>query len=229
MPTPGFPAPVAEVWTREWDPAEVQAWAEREWWDPKLGGVLSLRNLGLARSLPAIEEPCGAISSSVWAMTVSNGDPRPKEELDRELGELLDEVRVGLPGVSVLFAFLLTLPFAARFERLSGAQQVAYYVAFFSAAIAMVCLVTPSAFHRVRWRRGDKEAILRSSNRLALAGFAFLAVALVASVLLVSELVLPKPLPFVATAVIGVLVMALWFGLPVSRRLRAKGDAESRE
>jgi len=162
-------------------------------------------------------------------MTVSNGDPRPKEELDRELGELLDEVRVGLPGVTVLFAFLLTLPFAARFERLSGAQQAAYYVAFFSAAIAMACLVTPSAFHRVRWRQGDKEAILRSSNRLALAGFAFLAVALVASVLLVSELVLPKPLPFVATAVIGVLVMALWFGLPVSRRLRAKGDAESRE
>ena len=160
-------------------------------------------------------------------MTASNGDPRPKEELDRELGELLNEVRVGLPGVAVLFAFLLALPFAARFERLSGAQQASYDVAFFSAAIAMVCLVTPSAFHRVRWRQGDKEAILRASNRLALAGFAFLAIALVASVLLVSELVVPGPLSFVATAVVGVLVLTLWFGLPVSRRLRGKGDEGS--
>jgi cobalamin synthase len=158
-------------------------------------------------------------------MTVSNDGARPKEELDRELGELLNELRLGLPGVTVLFAFLLTLPFAARFEQLSGAQQAAYYVAFFSSAIAMVCLVTPSAFHRARWRRGDKEAILRASNRLALAGFAFLAVALVSAVLLVSELVLPRPLSLVATAVIGVLVLALWFGLPVSRRLRGKGDA----
>jgi cobalamin synthase len=165
----------------------------------------------------------------VWAMTVSNRSPRPKEELDRELGELLNEVRVGLPGVTVLFAFLLTLPFAARFQRLSGAQQTAYYVAFYSAAIAMVCLVTPSAFHRIRWRRGDKEAILRASNRVVLAGFACLAVALVASVLLVSELVLPEPLPFIAAAVVGVLALALWFGLPVSRRLRGKGDTESGE
>lgn len=152
-------------------------------------------------------------------------DPRPKEELDRELTELLNEARLGLPGVTVLFAFLLTLPFAARFERLSGAQQAAYYVAFFSAAIAMVCLVTPSAFHRVRWRQGDKEAILRASNRLALVGFSFLGVALVASVLLVSELVLPEVLAVIATAVVGVLVLTLWFGLPVSRRLRGKGGS----
>ena len=158
-------------------------------------------------------------------MTASPRQPRPKDELDRELGELLNEIRIGLPGVTVLFAFLLALPFAARFEQLSGAQQAAFYLAFYSAAIAMVCLVTPSAFHRIRWRQGDKEAILRASNRLALVGFACLAVTLVASVLLVSELVLPEPLPWLATAVVGVLVAGVWFGLPVSRRLRGKGGA----
>ena len=108
-------------------------------------------------------------------MTIPDPHPRPKEELDRELTELLNEIRVGLPGVSVLFAFLLTLPFAARFEPLLAAQKAAYYLAFFSSAIAMVCLVTPSAFHRIRWRQGDKEAILRTSNRLVLIGLAFLA------------------------------------------------------
>jgi cobalamin synthase len=160
-------------------------------------------------------------------MTISDRDPRPKEELDRELTELLNEIRVGLPGVSVLFAFLLTLPFAARFERLSGGQQAAYYLSFFSSAIAMICLVTPSAFHRIRWRQGDKEAILRASNRLTLIGFAFLAAGLVASVLLVSELVLSSPLTVLATAGIGVLAVALWFVLPLSRRLRGEAGGRS--
>ena len=162
-------------------------------------------------------------------MTILDPDPRPKEELDRELTELLNEIRVGLPGVSVLFAFLLTLPFAARFEQLSGAQQAAYYLAFFSSAIAMVCLVTPSAFHRIRWRQGDKEAILRTSNRLVLIGLAFLGLGLVASVLLVSELVLPSPLAVLATAGVGVPVVTLWFILPFSRRLRDEGDGRHGE
>jgi cobalamin synthase len=157
-------------------------------------------------------------------MTIPDPDPRPKEELDRELTDLLNEIRVGLPGVSVLFAFLLTLPFAARFQRLSGGQQAAYYLAFYSCAIAMVCLVTPSAFHRIRWRQGDKEAILRTSNRVVLIGFVFLALGLVASVLLVSELVLPSPLAVLATVGVGVPAVALWFILPLSRRLRGEGD-----
>ena len=157
-------------------------------------------------------------------MTSAHHEPRSKEELDRELGELLNEIRIGLPGVTVLFAFLLALPFAARFEQLSGPQQAAFYIAFYASAIAMICLVTPSAFHRIRWRRGDKEAILRISNRLALVGFGALAVALTSSVLLVSDLVLPDLLSIVATAVVGVLVVTLWFVQPVSRHLRGKGE-----
>ena len=111
-----------------------------------------------------------------------------KERVDRELIEFLNEVRVVLPGVQVLFAFLLTLPFTGTFGEIDGAERIAYIVAFFATALSSVLLITPTSFHRLRFRKGDKEQILRSSNRLVLAGIASLGVAVVAVVWLVAEL-----------------------------------------
>jgi hypothetical protein len=149
---------------------------------------------------------------------------RPKDELDRELVELLNEVRLGLPGVAVLFAFLLGLPFTSRFDGLSWVQKASYLIAFFATTAAIVLLVAPPIHHRIRWRQHDKDALLRRSNVLSLAGFTCLGVALVACVLLVSQLVLPSPLGVVVTAVVGVTVAGLWFGLPVSRRVRGRSS-----
>lgn len=157
-------------------------------------------------------------------MDEAPGGPSPKEELDRELTELLNEVRLGLPGVAVLFAFLLGLPFTSRFDSLSWVQETSYLIAFFATTAAIVLLVAPSVYHRIRWRQHDKDALLRRSNVLALGGFACLGVALVACVLLVSELVLPVPLGIVLTVVVGLSVAALWFGLPVSRRVRGRSS-----
>src|SRR3954471_13947215 len=99
-----------------------------------------------------------------------------KERLDRELIELLNELRVALPGVQVLFAFLLGLPFTQRFEQIDGATEVMYVVSLVSAAAASAFLIAPSAHHRLRWRSRDKERLLRTSNRQAIAGTALLAV-----------------------------------------------------
>lgn len=152
-------------------------------------------------------------------------EPTPHEhELNRELGDLLNEVRVGLPGLTVLFAFLLGLPFTTRFDALSWVQEAAYLTAFFATTAATVFLVTPSIYHRVRWRQGDKDALLRRSNVLAMVGFACLGIALVACVLLVSELVLPDVLGVALTVSVAVLIAGLWFVMPLSRRVRGRAS-----
>ncbi|MET0800954.1 MAG: DUF6328 family protein [Actinomycetota bacterium] len=150
--------------------------------------------------------------------TPTPGNETEKERLDRELIEFLNEVRVVLPGVQVLFAFLLTLPFAGRFETITGVERVAYLVAFFATALATVLMITPTSFHRLRFRKGDKDAILRTSNWLVLAGIVCLGVAMVAVVWLVAELVFDSSTAIVIAIVSAVIVAALWFALPLSRR-----------
>lgn len=144
-------------------------------------------------------------------------DEDRKEKLDRELIELLNELRVAMPGVQVLFAFLLTVPFSTRFADLSGVQRDAFFVAFIATALSTTFLTAPSAYHRLRWRQFDKERMLRTSNRLAIAGIASLAVAVTAVVLVVTDLVFPRAAA-VTTAVIGGAIAWLWFGLPLFRR-----------
>jgi hypothetical protein len=92
-----------------------------------------------------------------------------KERVNRELIELLNELRVALPGVQVLFAFLLTVPFAQRFGAVSDLQRAVYFVALISTAVASVLFITPTAYHRLRWREPDKEGMLFTANRLAIA------------------------------------------------------------
>jgi len=95
----------------------------------------------------------------------------PAERVDRELIELLNELRVALPGVQVLFAFLLAVPFANGFPKLSGTGRDVFFAAFIATALSTVLLIAPSSYHRLRWRQHDKERLLIVSNALTIAGF----------------------------------------------------------
>jgi predicted membrane channel-forming protein YqfA (hemolysin III family) len=146
-------------------------------------------------------------------------DESRAERLDRELIELLNEIRVLLPGVQVLFAFLLTAPFAAGFEKVSEFQRDLYAICLLSALAATVCLVAPTTYHRIQWRQGDKEALLRTSNRLTLAGSVFLAGSMTCSILLVGDYLFSRWVALVATMVTAFVFASLWYGLPLSRRV----------
>ena len=117
----------------------------------------------------------------------SGRDESRKERIDRELVELLNELRVGLPGVQFLFAFLLTVPFQARGRNLSDFDRDVYLVTLVAAAVATALLIAPAAQHRVLFRQHDKETLLRRSSRSAFAGLMVLIVSITASLLLVLD------------------------------------------
>jgi hypothetical protein len=138
---------------------------------------------------------------------------------DRELIELLNELRVALPGIQVLFAFLLTMPFTQRFMDVTTSQKTVYYVAFLSTAVSSVLLIAPSIIHRLLFRESDKELILQVSNRLTVVGMFFLALAITAVVFVISDFLYGSPLSAIATVVIGAMALGIWYVLPVTRRL----------
>ena len=145
---------------------------------------------------------------------------RSKEVLDQEWGELVEEHRLAMPGVQVLFAFLLILPFQNRFEGLSTQQEYVYYAALLSATVAIILLITPTAAHRIQWRQADKEALLQMSTRAAIAATVFIAAAMTASVYLITDVLFGEP----ATAIVGSLVAAafvgFWYAFPLYRRYK---------
>jgi len=144
--------------------------------------------------------------------------PRGKNDLDRELIELLNELRVVLPGVQVLFAFLLAVPFANGWTRVTDLQRDVFFVAFLAAAISSILLIAPSSYHRLRWRAGDKEQMLRTSNVLAIAGTVFLAIGMSAVVFLTSDILFRAWWAALTTAVIAGGFAWFWYGLPLLRR-----------
>jgi cation transport ATPase len=152
---------------------------------------------------------------------VPENQQRSKEELDQEWSELVEEHRLAMPGTQVLFAFLLVLPFQQRFRELTDFQTNVYFSALLCAAVAIVLLITPTAAHRILWRHGDKEALLRISTITAIAATAFLAAGMSASVYLITDFLYGEPATAVVTAALGGLFVALWYGLPAVRRLRA--------
>ena len=145
-------------------------------------------------------------------------DEDPKERVDRELIELLNELRVALPGVQVLFAFLLILPFQATFRETSAEDQVVYTTALLLTALAAALLITPSMYHRLNFRRGKKEQMLFDSNRLMVAGMICTALAIACCIYLVIDVVYGGPVAGVAVAATIVVLGAFWFGLPLLRR-----------
>ena len=153
---------------------------------------------------------------------MGNGESH-EERLNRELIELLiellNELRVVLPGVQVLFAFLLTVPFTNQFRRITHEQELVFFVTFLLTAIATILLIAPSAYHRLRWRQKDKEQMLQTANRLAISGMAFLAAALTGAVFLLTDLLFASAaVVYLVTAAAAALVLWFWYGLALTRR-----------
>jgi cation transport ATPase len=158
------------------------------------------------------------------------GDRRDESEAerdDRNLAELLQELRVAGLGVQVLFGFLLALPFTSRFSRLSDDQRQLYIATLVLAAAATALLLGPVAYHRVVFRRRQKAHLVRAANVMALAGLVAVGLAISAAILLVTGYVDPG-LPSVLITVFTVCLFGgLWFALPLARRERRRPDVRS--
>jgi uncharacterized protein involved in cysteine biosynthesis len=141
-----------------------------------------------------------------------------KERIDRELIELLNELRVALPGVQVLFAFLLVVPFQQRFATVTQFQKTTYFVTLLLAAASSAFLIAPSAHHRILFRAREKQHLLRTANRLAIAGMGFLAAAIVGVLTLITDYLSGTETTIVVTAIGAGVFAALWYALPLRRR-----------
>ena len=139
---------------------------------------------------------------------------------NRQLTELLNELRVALPGVQMLFGFLLAVPFSQRFSHVTSNQQGLYYSAFVAAAGASVCFIAPTSFHRIVWQHGDKGLLLRISSALAIVGTVFLAVAIGSVMLFITSYLYGTSYAAVAGSVLLAALVVLWYLVPLAVRLR---------
>lgn len=146
-------------------------------------------------------------------------DEDPKERVDRELLELLNELRVALPGVQVLFAFLLILPFTERFSRVTTGQRAVYLGSLVATALATALLIAPSTYHRIHFRAGEKERMLFSANRMAIAGTIFLVIAMSQVVFLITDVVYNLLPASIVTGLVAGWFVWFWYGLPIMRHL----------
>jgi hypothetical protein len=140
------------------------------------------------------------------------------ERADRNLAELLQELRVAGLGVQVLFGFLLSLPFTSRFTRLSPGQRNLYLATIVLAAVATALLLGPVAYHRLVFRQGQKERLVRAANVMAISGLATVGLAVSAAVLLVTDYVSSGLTAGLITAFVTLLFAGLWFAFPLTRR-----------
>jgi hypothetical protein len=143
---------------------------------------------------------------------------KDESDLDRELIELLNELRVTLPGVQVLFGFLLIAPFSQAFGDVNDVQKFAYLAALTFTALGSVLLIAPTPYHRIRFRERDKEAMLRISNRLAIAGTVCLALGISCALFVVTDFLFSSIVAILVTALVAGSVAVLWYALPLARK-----------
>src|SRR5947208_1655928 len=141
-----------------------------------------------------------------------------KERVDRELIELLNELRVALPGVQVLFAFLLIVPFSQGFAKLTSLQRAIYFCAFACTSAATALFIAPSTYHRLRFRQKDKERMLFTASKLTIAGTVLLALAISSVVFLVTDVLFHVTWAALVTGANAGWFAWFWYGLPMTRR-----------
>ena len=156
-------------------------------------------------------------------MSDDGGESR-SQRINRELMELLNELRVALPGVQFLFAFLLVVPFQQRVQQTTSFQRDVYFATLLAAAVATVLLIAPAAQHRILFRARDKENLLRRSNLSALAGLVVLAFAIASAILLVVDVLFDRTRAWIAAAAVGVLLVSWWLAVPFAQRSRVSLD-----
>jgi hypothetical protein len=155
------------------------------------------------------------------ADATSDQEPESRDaKEDRQLIELLNELRVALPGVQMLFGFMLAVPFTQRFGSLTDRQRFLFYVAFLATAAASICFITPASFHRITWKHGVKGRMLRISSGLTIAGTVFLGVAIGCVVGFLSSYLYDSLVASIVTAVALGLISVLWYSIPLVLRER---------
>ena len=148
------------------------------------------------------------------------GEETTKERREREHGELLEELRSLIPGAEVLFGFLLAIRFTERFDKLTLVQERVYYTTLLATAFALVMLLAPAAFHRIRFRDDDKEAMLRKGNREAIAGTGGIALAFTGVLFLVTDLMFSLAWAIVVAAIFFLLAAWRWWFVALARKVK---------
>lgn len=162
----------------------------------------------------------------------SGRDETEVQRLDRNLGELLQELRVALPGVQVLFAFLLAVPFQQNFQEITGFEKVVYFATLLCTAVSAALFIAPSAYHRLTFRFQQKEHLVTLANRFTIAGLGFLALAMTGVIMLITDVLYGGAATVITTFSAFVLFVVLWLVLPLRRRLaisRTRDSARPRD
>jgi cobalamin synthase len=139
---------------------------------------------------------------------------------NRQMAELLQELRVALPGVQILFAFLLTVPFAQGFAKVTSFQRTLFFITLLATAASTICFIAPTATHRLRFHQNDRRYVIESANRLLIAGLVFLGIAIVGAVMLITDYLFGLDGHWVWPALLALAIVVLWFARPLVRHLR---------
>jgi Family of unknown function (DUF6328) len=155
---------------------------------------------------------------------MSDGHGAEEAKRDRQMIELLNELRVALPGVQILFAFLLTVPFTQRFPQMTAFQRDVFYITLVATTLSAACLIAPSAAHRLRFHQQEREWLIESANVLMIAGLVFLTVAIGAAFLLITDVLFDGARVWIYSAAVWVAIVGLWFGRPLARAARGRSS-----
>ena len=143
-----------------------------------------------------------------------------EKHLNEELNTTLQELRVKLPGVQILFAFLLMIPFSEGFVSATTGQRGAYLADLVFTALASIFLIAPAVYHRIHWRCAprEKDAMLKVMNKLAIAGGVFLSFAIVTSIYLVTDYLFGRPASIAVAVAVAAVCLGAWYALPLVSR-----------
>ncbi len=140
-----------------------------------------------------------------------------EDRRDRQMMELLNELRIALPGVQILFGFLLTVPFAQGFSKITSTQKTLFYATVVATAFSTILLIAPSATHRLRFHQRDRTFVIESANKYLIAGLAFLGVAILLAFVLITDFLYDGWIVWAFPAVVALVLVSLWFVRPLLR------------
>jgi fumarate reductase subunit C len=158
-------------------------------------------------------------------MCASPRDESEEERLDRNLAELLQELRIALPGVQVLFAFLLTVPFQGNFSEATDFQRNAYFVTLLLTTLSSALLIAPTAFHRLTFRLQMKDRLVKHGNRMTIAGLSALGLAMTSAIVLVTDFLYSTTMSIVAGTFAFSLFLLMWVAFPVLERTLLRDES----
>jgi hypothetical protein len=146
-----------------------------------------------------------------------------EDKRDRQMLELLNELRVALPGVQILFGFLLTVPFAQGFQRVTATQKGLFYASLLATIASTICLIAPSATHRLRFHRHDRTYLIETANSYLIAGLVLLGVAIVLALVMITDYLYDGVVVWLSPVVVAATLLALWFVRPLARGDKSSG------